>query len=184
MLLDPHVPMKLEAPPFREGSVHVWVTFNGEKTGKYVWMNDPDQQHLVDKTRQAEEVEIEIDDDDYLPEGGEPPSYGDPGRILVHLIGPGPSMHQRYETEVMDYDPNTSVFYINAGVGFDYWIDQHIEFPSLDEGYYVIEGITGEYINGEWGFTDDDEEWSFTSMRPATDDEISTGALPPKPTSP
>lgn len=52
-----------EPPGLEYGLHYVWVTFNGERTGKYVWTNDPDEQHLIDKTRQAEEIEIEIEID-------------------------------------------------------------------------------------------------------------------------
>ena len=109
-----------------------------------------------------------------LPEGGEPPSYDDPGRILVHYMGPTGSKWFQYEIEVLDHDSNSSVFFIQEGVGFDYWLDSHAEFT--EPGYYVFEGITGQYIRGDYG-EDDDETWEFTSMRPATADEISSGSL-------
>lgn len=116
--------------------------------------------------------EIIIEDD--LPEGGEPPSYDDPGRILVHFWGTTKDPFRKYECEVLDYDSNSSVFYISEGTGIDYWLDNHAEFT--EPGHYVIEGITGQYIRGDWG-EDDNETWEFTAMRPATDAESSSGAL-------
>lgn len=120
-------------------------------------------------------IGLAIVDEDDLPEGDGPPSYSTPGRILVHYMGPGASIHSRYECEVLDHDSDSSVFWICEGTGIDYWLDEHAEFT--EPGHYVIEGITGEYIKGEWGHTEDEEEWSFTSMRPATEEEIRTGAL-------
>lgn len=118
--------------------------------------------------------EIVIEDD--LPEGCEPPTYDTPGRILVHFWGVVDDRFRKYECEVLDYDADSSVCWINEGVGFDYWLDNHAEFT--EPGHYVIEGITGQYIRGDWAWgEDDDETWEFASMRPATDVEISSGAL-------
>ena len=92
--------------------------------------------------------------------------------ILVHLLGPCVTGVYRHESEVLDYDSDSSIFWIQEGVGFDYWFDSYCDFPEyLDEGFFVIEGITGEYIRGEGGW-DDDEEWSHTGIRQATDEEI------------
>jgi hypothetical protein len=104
------------------------------------------------------------------------PSYSTPGRILVLYHGPAAMRYGKHECEVLDHDYDTSVFYIGEGMGMEYWLDEHIEFPA--PGHYVIEGIKGEYIKGDWGFTEDDEEWEFASIRPATADEIASGELP------
>ncbi len=119
--------------------------------------------------------EVVIEED--TPEGGEPPSYDTPGRILVHFLGTTGDQFSKYECEVLDYDVESSVFYINEGVGFDYWLDNHAEFT--EPGYYVIEGITGQYIKGDWSWReDDDETWEVSAMRRATDAEVISGALP------
>lgn len=123
---------------------------------------------------------VEIADD--LPEGNEPPAYNVPGRILVHYIGPSAISVYRYECEVLDYDSDTSVFWIREGTDFSFWLDTYAEFT--EPGHYVFEGITGEYIRGEWGYSEDDEEWDFASMRPATAEEIASGALNPNQPSP
>jgi hypothetical protein len=113
-----------------------------------------------------------------LPEGGEPPSYDTPGRILVHFMGKNDSPFYQYDCEVLDHDSDTSAYWISEGVGFDYWLDIHMEFT--EPGHYVVEGITGQYIKCDWAWGDEDEEtWEFTSMRPATDAEISSGMLCP-----
>jgi hypothetical protein len=53
-----------EPPGLEYGKHYIWVTHEGFRTGKYVWTNDPDQQHLIDETRVAKEIEIEIDVED------------------------------------------------------------------------------------------------------------------------
>lgn len=97
----------------------------------------------------------------------EPPSYSDPGRVLVHIIGPGEMGVYEYESEVLDHDGCT--FWIQEGTGFDFWLDS-FDFDS--PGYYVIEGIVGCIIRGDGWESDDDERWSYKSVRKATPEEI------------
>ena len=108
-------------------------------------------------------------------EESELPSYDTPGRILVEIsnILDKNNFH-RYELTVHDYDSDTSIFWINEGVGFEYWFNE-CYFPCSD--WYVVEGVVGEYIKGEWGFSDDDEKWEYTRIRHATIDEIKTKRL-------
>jgi hypothetical protein len=100
------------------------------------------------------------------------PSYSKPGCLLVEILGPSPTGVYKYEYEVHDHDSDSSVYWVNNGMGFDYWLDLYCEFPGV--GFYVIEGIVGSYHRGEWGFSDDDEDWEYTIIRPATNEEIST----------
>lgn len=105
-------------------------------------------------------------------DGYEPPSYSTPGRILVEIRAVSSWRHPcyRYEVEVLYYDAETSVFWINEGAGFEYWFDTYVDLEL--PGTYVFEGVTGE-----WGHTDDDEEWYFDVCRRATDDEVAAGCL-------
>jgi len=110
-----------------------------------------------------------------------PPPYGKPGRILVRVLGKVDTTY-RYETEVLDSDSDSGVFWINEGVGYDYWFDQYIDKFPADEGTFVIEGIVGTYIRGRGWITgdiceEDDEEWEYKSIRPATAREIETECL-------
>jgi hypothetical protein len=105
----------------------------------------------------------------------EPPKYSDPGRILVHILGPSSTRVYRYESEVLDHDGST--FWISEGVGFDYWLSACLDVNEQLEGYYVIEGVIGRYIKGDGYSTDDDEEWEFDLCRRATDEEIATACL-------
>ncbi|MER9496303.1 hypothetical protein NKI86_31565, partial [Mesorhizobium sp. M0320] len=59
----------------------------------------------------------------------------------------------------LDYDGDTSVFWINEGTGFDYWLDGHFDLPG--PGRYLISDVTGHYHRGDWGFTEDEEEWEI-----------------------
>lgn len=116
---------------------------------------------------------ITEEDQDY-----ELPSYGDPGRIFVHIItvsGNTDNWSNRYDVELIDYDGDSCVFWIQEGVGIDYWLDQCCDFEH--PGFYVIEGIKGEYIRGDGWMTDDDEDWDFERIRKATPDEILYEAL-------
>jgi hypothetical protein len=104
------------------------------------------------------------------------PKYSDVGRILVRIFGfygHGHSRVYRYDSEVLYLDGCAAI--IEEGTGIAYWLDGHVDLEQ--PGVYVIEGITGRFIKGDWGFTDDDEEWEFTHCRYATDEEIRTEAL-------
>ncbi len=114
-----------------------------------------------------------------LPREEEPeyPSYSAVGRILVS-VGPydGPRNLYKHYYEVLDCPQDTCVFWIEEGMGTDYWFDLYCDFPK--DGIYVVEGITGTYIRGDWSWgEDDDEDWEFTSIREATSEEIKTETL-------
>ncbi len=100
------------------------------------------------------------------------PPYSTPGCLLVEVIG-ADEMSGKWMYEVLGYDDNIAVFWINEGVGFDRWLDGHMDFPV--PGIYLIEGISGEYVKGHW-MTDDLEEWAYTSVRIATPEEIASFA--------
>lgn len=114
-----------------------------------------------------------------------PPDYKTPGRILVR-IGPSETKVYNHEYDVLDYDGDSSVFWINEGQGFDYWLD-NVDFPA-PEGVFVIEGITGEYIRGRGWLNgevceEDDEEFEFKAVRAATEEEIKAECLSDLPVS-
>lgn len=122
----------------------------------------------LEKAIQGELIEIAGESDDF-----EPPLYSTPGRMLLEVTGPD----EQYGREVECHDSDGSVFWINEGVGIDWWLEQH-DIPEIQaSGWYVIEGITGEYIRGDGWSTDDDEEWEYKSVRPATLKEIAGKAL-------
>ncbi len=135
--------------------------------------------------RMSAPFEFQISTDQSPPENEKMPSYSDRGRILVEIEGPGsddPSKYPRYELTVYDYDGDSSLMWLNEGIGIEYWINEEVEFWI--PGWYVIEDVHGHYYRGTWGFDDDDEEWYHGEVRPATAEEIACGHLiGPQPTS-
>lgn len=96
------------------------------------------------------------------------PKYSDPDRILVLVSGTLVD-----EMEVIWHDSSASTFWIKENTGCDYWMREAFRPRDFGApGYWVIEGITGEYIKGEWGFTDDEEEFEYKSIRPATFEDL------------
>lgn len=90
------------------------------------------------------------------------PGYGVPGFIEFEILhtdpiqGPG----YKYEIEVLKADLSSSVYWIQEGVGFDGFIDDHVDLEL--PGKYRIEGITGKYYRGYNQYGEDDyEEWDF-----------------------
>ena len=108
-----------------------------------------------------------VEDDPKLP------PYGKPGRMLVEIedISRLPTSVFRYSATLHDYDPDSSVFWLNEGIGVDYFLNEQVELDEL--GWYVFEGVVGTYYRGDGYSTDDDEEWDYVLCRRATDEEIS-----------
>lgn len=97
------------------------------------------------------------EEDDYLDDL---PGYSDRGRLIVKVIWGGERViddwYGPWDYEVLDYDPDSCIMWINEGIGLDFFL-RDVDFP--DEGTYLITNIHGQYFRGEWGYTDDDEEW-------------------------
>jgi hypothetical protein len=91
-----------------------------------------------------------------------------PGRILVRIT-PAQTRAYNWTYDVLDYDLDSSVFWIQEGIGFDYFLDL-CDFPP--DGVWVIEDVTGSYTRGDGWSTDDDEDWYFSGPRPAESREI------------
>lgn len=53
----------------------------------------------------------------------------------------------------------------------EYMIEGMVECPKA-AGWYVVEGVTGHYTRGDGWTTDDDMDYYYESMRPATAEEI------------
>lgn len=109
------------------------------------------------------------------------PSYKDEGRILfevyhVYRCEDNPIRNKFYEIEVFDYDLDSSVFWLQEGMGVDYFLEE-LYLEIEETGFYVLEDITGSYIRGDGWTIDDDEEWECGILRRATDEEIETKML-------
>lgn len=103
------------------------------------------------------------------------PKYSDKGDLLVEIVAVDDNAIFKYELESTYYNSDTCIMWINEGMGIEYWLEQYTEIQT--PGWYVIEGIQGAYIKGEWGLTDDDEEWEYENIRPATSEEIEQECL-------
>lgn len=113
---------------------------------------------------------IPVEDENY-----DPPSIKEVGHILFEYLGTGCGTW-RYDVEVHDFTGGT--FWIQEGVGWEYWFETHLEPSDLPEpGFYVVEGVKGSFIRGDGWMTDDDEEWNFDAVRRATQTEIEAKAL-------
>lgn len=132
------------------------------------WDEPPDYGVRAREAYELAEL-TEQEEEDYKP-----PKYSDKGNLLVYLE-PTPLRHYRYDVTPVDYNGHSSIGYIVEGMGFEYWFDSYIDLDL--EGWYVIEGIHGIYHRGEWGYTDDDEEWHFDLCRRASQTEIETNTL-------
>ena len=90
-----------------------------------------------------------------------PPSYSDLGYMIVKVDKEAANyLDDMYEV----IEATGCTFWISEGVGYEYWLKEYCEFPS--SGAYKIGNIKGRYIRGDWGFTDDDEEWEYESITP------------------
>ncbi|MDE4297149.1 hypothetical protein PXK56_18350 [Phaeobacter gallaeciensis] len=120
---------------------------------------------------------ILVEADGLVEEDFELPSYGTPGWVLVEILGPGATDVYRYETDNYAVSEEASTFWITEGVGIDYWLDMMA--PNLAPGWWVFENVVGTYIRGQGWISgeiceEDDEEWEYGFVRPATQIEIDT----------
>lgn len=121
-----------------------------------------------------------IDFDEIEEAKYEPPAYGTPGWVLVEIVEVNePGSIYRFTIEECAVDTENSTFWIQEGTGVEYWVDSHAP-DDLTEGWWVFEGVVGHYYRGDGWMEDDDEEWYFDKVRPATQDEIDTLYVEPK----
>jgi hypothetical protein len=119
---------------------------------------------------QATEISVDESEKDW-----ELPAYGTKGTVTVEIIGKiDIPYHPGWEWEIdrYSYDGDASTFWLNEGIGIDYWINCMVLDAIPGPGIWTFEGVVGHYYKGDWGFTDDDEEWDYDTIRLATQDEI------------
>lgn len=107
----------------------------------------------------------------------EPPNYSIPGRVLFRWYRDPEFFRSGWGIEIYDWDRDTSLFWMNEGVGISYQLEQMLDLDQ--EGWYVAQEITGS-ISTYWGpdGRDDSEEWCIEGLiRYATEDEIKTEQL-------
>lgn len=127
---------------------------------------------------------VEHDPEDEREGEYTPPLLSDRGCILVEVVDVDlkeQAYLSRFTIENTQYDTESSVFWIVEEVGIQYWMEQRLDETHVPgPGWYVIEGIYGTFYKGDWGYTEDEIEWEFDTVRPATPEEILNG-LGPKP---
>lgn len=76
--------------------------------------------------------------------------------------------------ELLEWEYDGAFFWIQEGVGLDYFVETADHGPVVleENAVYVCEGLTVRYIRGDGWTTDDDEEWEDYTTRPATNEEI------------
>jgi hypothetical protein len=119
---------------------------------------------------------VNFSDVSFMPlkeEDYELPSYEEESYLLVEVAHNSESKFSRFEVLEYAYDGG-ACFWIQEDIGFEYFLDMHFDFDELPEGWNVIEGITSKYIRGDGWMTDDDVEYNWKRIRPATQEEIDT----------
>jgi len=108
--------------------------------------------------------------------------FSSPEHVLIEVVGPHEDDKPKDDWENWSIESCTIIWQANPNVpgaaeydrcygGFlDYTIQGLIDPPG--EGWFVIENVTGHYSKGDGWTTDDDMEFYFTGVRPATEDEI------------
>ena len=119
---------------------------------------------MIDSLTQQILVDLDEPEEEYTP-----PPYGVPGRILFEI----PWGYD--DIEVLDYDVDTSVFWLHEGLGIEYAIEHVFGLELPGPGRYLLEDVVGHYYRGDGWMTDDNEEWEVGRVLRATDLEV----LPP-----
>ena len=99
-------------------------------------------------------MEIDTIDDDYGL-----PSYRTKGNITVEVVHKCTKYGWAVDSYICDMD--ASPFWVEEGMGVDYFVYLH-QHNIPCKGLWTFEGVHG----------DDDEEWYYDCVRPATQDEI------------
>lgn len=90
-----------------------------------------------------------------------PPKYSTEGRILFQVEG---AATEDPEITVIDWDDNSAVFWLNEGIGIDYFLKHIVKVEFDQDGFYLLQNVYGEYYRGDGWETDDDEEWYYGNI--------------------
>lgn len=101
------------------------------------------------------------------------PVYGTKGWVIVEILSVEKTSSNRFDYELGEYavDTENSTFWVQEGTGVDWFLENTIDF-EFTPGWWVIEDVVGTYHRGDGWTTDDDEEWDYGKIRPATQQEI------------
>lgn len=125
-------------------------------------------------------VEIVTEEDDHE----EVFDFSSPEHVLIKVINLGEDRtgfhhgdwkRHQIESCTIIWRKNENVsgaasYEASYGGFLDYTIEGMTDCPG--EGWFVIENITGFYSHGDGWMTDDDMEFYFEKIRPATEEEI------------
>jgi hypothetical protein len=105
------------------------------------------------------------------------PLYSTPGNITVEILNDfGPKFAKeyvyRYEIDRYSYDNGACPFWVNEGIGIDFFVDMKSPPEITGPGFYTFVNVVGYYTKGDWGFTDDDEDFEYELCRIATQEEV------------
>ena len=105
--------------------------------------------------------------------------FTSPEDVLIEVVGPHDDKEsndwKNYSIETVSIIRSTegvvgaASYDSEYGAGLDYTIQNMIDVPG--EGWFVVESITGVYHKGDGWVTDDDMDFYFKAVRPATDED-------------
>jgi len=107
--------------------------------------------------------------------------FSAPEDVLIEVVGPhddnGPtddwknfSMETCHVIRGKEGVTGAASYDASYGGFLDYTLQNMIDVPGV--GWFVVEGITGEYHKGDGWMTDDDMTFEFKTVRPATDEDM------------
>lgn len=101
----------------------------------------------------------------------DPPRGDEPGKIIFEVIE-GDSPRWRHDDswndfEIGEYYYEGGAFWINEGVGVDYFLQTEFFCPGV--GIWAVEDITVRWHKDYYGEVD--EDWEHSEIRPATEEE-------------
>ena len=136
-------------------------------------MTDIDFTDLVQEIMPANEADGDIEKFD----------FSSPEDVLFEIVGPHDPNQPFDKWDNWSIESTTIINPVNPdvtgaasydqsyGAGLDYLITSTTA-PPPGEGWYVMPSVTGVYHKGDGWMTDDDMDFNFGEIRPATEDEI------------
>lgn len=115
-----------------------------------------------------------INQDDDETEVEEKFNFSSPEDVLIEVWRDDISIQVEIH-DILSKDPNVTgaAQYEKVYGGFlNYVILDLIGKNSIQDGWWVVEGMTADYIRGDGYTSDDDMRFYYESLRPASEDEI------------
>lgn len=115
-----------------------------------------------------------INQDDDETEVEEKFNFSSPEDVLIEVWRDDISIQVEIH-DILSKDPNVTgaAQYEQVYGGFlNYVILDLIGKNSIQDGWWVVEGMTADYIRGDGYTSDDDMRFCYESLRPASEDEI------------